>query len=92
MTRDELSRVPRRPSELQSREFGTETVLLNPRTGQYCQINDSAALIWAQIDGRRTIHEIVNALAAHVDCAPEAITGDVEAFLTDLALREFLTL
>ena len=87
-----MSRVPARPTEIQSRQFGGEAVVLNPRTGDYCQLNDTGALIWAYVDGRRTVHQIVSALASHLSCDPEDLAEDVDAFVDELAQRQFLTL
>ena len=87
-----MSRVPSRPVDVQWRQFGTEAVVLNPRTGDYCQLNDTGALIWSHVDGQRTVRQIAAALASHLSCAPEDIVDDVDSFVGELAQRQFLTL
>ena len=50
---------------------------------------DSAAQVWACVDGDRTVTEIVTDLAEAYEVPPEAVAPDVRAFvdrLRDLAL------
>jgi hypothetical protein len=50
-------------------------------------LEGTAAAIWAAIDGRRTVAEVVDLVAEEYALAADDIRTDVEAFLADLAER-----
>jgi hypothetical protein len=50
-------------------------------------LEGTAAAIWAAIDGRRTVAEVVDLVAEEYALAADDIRTDVEAFLDDLAER-----
>lgn len=50
-------------------------------------LEGTAASIWAAIDGRRTVAEVVEAVAEEYALLPDDIRADVEAFVADLAQR-----
>ena len=50
-------------------------------------LEGTAAAIWAAIDGRRTVAEVVELVAEEYALAADDIRTDVEAFLADLAER-----
>jgi len=87
-----LGRVPARGESVQWREFGSETILLDPMTGQFAHINASGIAIWEHIDGRRTIDEITAQVAGEFGADPEDILTDVQAFLGDLIDKHLVTL
>jgi hypothetical protein len=65
------------------------TILVAGRE-QVFELDDSAAFVWRQIDGTRTIGEIGQALAAEYDVDPEGATRDVVEFVDDLVASEIL--
>lgn len=57
-------------------------------------LNDTGAAILRLLDGRRTVADVVDALAAQYGApdpaAREAIARDVDAYLADMAAKEFV--
>jgi hypothetical protein len=87
-----LGRVPARGESVQWREFGSEAILLDPVTGQFAQVNDTGVVIWACIDGRRTVEEIARQVAADFEADQADVVADVQAFIGDLIDKRLLTL
>lgn len=50
-------------------------------------LEGTAAAIWAQVDGRQTVAEVVEAVAGAYGVPPDDVRDDVTAFLADLATR-----
>ena len=86
-----LGRVPARGENVQWREFGSESILLDPVTGQFAQVNDSAIAIWTLIDGRRTVAEIAHQLAVEFEAPSEDVLIDVQALIDALLEARLLT-
>lgn len=86
-----LGRVPARGENVQWREFGSETILLDPVTGQYAQVNPSGVSIWSRIDGQCTVSEIAQQLAEEFGTAPEDIVMDVLSFIEALLEARLIT-
>jgi len=67
-----------------------EPVLLSPEG--ITHLNETARAIVTQCDGRRTIEEIVAALAAEYDAPAEAMRGDVIGCLAELAEKKLIVI
>ncbi len=52
--------------------------------------NETGREIWALIDGRRTVAEIVELLSAEFTCPPGEIDADVAGLLEELVSRRML--
>ena len=88
------SRTLRVVGEVVCREIAGETILVPIRDcaadmRRMYALNPSAAFVWARIDGRRTLGEIVDDLLETFDGDPAAAQSDVEAFVAT-ALAEGL--
>ena len=82
-------RVPARSFTARIRNVRGTILVAGPE--QVFELDDSAAFVWRQIDGTRTIGEIGQALAAEYDVDPEAATRDVLEFVDGLVASEILS-
>jgi len=69
-------------------EVRDRTVLLSPE--RTMALEETAVAIVSRIDGKRTLAEIVDGLAADYNAPRDVIAGDVEAFLQELLERRML--
>ena len=69
-------------------EIRGRTVLLSPE--RTMALEDTAIAIVARIDGKRTLAEIIDGLAADYKAPRDVIAVDVEAFLQQLLQRRML--
>jgi coenzyme PQQ biosynthesis protein PqqD len=77
-------------TRLQTDRVTGEPVLLWPEG--ITNLNETAHAIITHCDGRRTVEEIVSALAAEYDAPAEALREDVVACLAELAEKKLLLL
>ncbi len=87
----ELLHIPRRAENIQWRQFGTDGILLDPASGDYFELNEMGLMIWAAIDGQRTIGEIVEELAAQFNGDDSDLVLDAKEFLTELMTKGLIT-
>ena len=80
------------PNPAAVREEGTDgwTLLVNPDTAGAMAVNQTGALIWKLIDGRRTTGEIAAAVRDRFPDAPDTVAEDVRALLNKLAEEGFI--
>jgi hypothetical protein len=73
-------------------EVGTDgwTLLVNPDTAGAMAVNQTGALIWKLVNGRRTAEEIIAAVRNRFPDAPDTVAEDVRALLTKLAEEGFI--
>ncbi len=73
-------------------EAGTDgwTLLVNPDTAGAMAVNQTGALIWKLVNGRRTADEITAAVRNRFPDAPDTVAEDVHALLTKLAEGGFI--
>lgn len=69
-----------------------EAVLILPERGQVKVINDVAAFIWAQINGRQTVEQIAAAVHTTYDVSLEQARDDTLAFIHELVRQRMLVL
>ena len=69
-------------------EVRGRTVLLSPE--RTMALEDTAVAIVSRCDGKRTLAEIIDGLAADYNAPRDVIAGDVEAFLQQLLERRML--
>lgn len=70
-----------------------EAVVFQDEDGPLHGLNSTGLVVWEQLDGDRTLGEVIDALAQRFDCPPEAVTDDVVAFaghLVDQGLLELV--
>jgi hypothetical protein len=69
-----------------------EAVIVLPGEGKVKVLNEVGAFIWSQIDGIRTISEIVNLVCDEYDVDQPQAQTDTITFLTDLQQRGVIVL
>ena len=82
-----LSRSPRTAW----RVIEGEAVILSLDTKAFRGLNPVGSRVWELIDGRRSVDEIVEAIAREFDVAPERAAEDVRAFVRALLDRGLVT-
>jgi hypothetical protein len=65
-------------------------LLFHPLFDDLVGLTPVALATWRALDGRRTVAEVATLVQAQFDGAPESVTEDVAAFLSDLARRGFV--
>ena len=80
------------PNPAAVEEVGTDgwTLLVNPDTAGAMAVNQTGALVWKLVDGRRTTEEIATAVRDRFPDAPDTVAEDVRALLTKLAEEGFI--
>ena len=53
-------------------------------------LNETGKAIWSRLDGKRSLEEIVNELAAEYNATPADIERDVLGLVTELVRRKML--
>lgn len=80
--------VPKMKPETVVREEDDGAFIFDPITDALSAVNETGLLILTQIDGKKTLSDIINAVAADFsDVEPEQIERDVEAFIDGLVSR-----
>ncbi|MDE2491332.1 MAG: PqqD family protein [Elusimicrobia bacterium] len=77
----------RRRPDAAWRRIGEEVVVLDLRTGAYFSLNETAALIWEELDGGATRAKAAARLCAEFDADEERAARDVDELVAAL-LRE----
>jgi hypothetical protein len=88
-----LSEVELRPVRQDRVVFsraGDSALLLDPDSGNYFSLTDVGARIWELCDGRHTLDEIVEALAAEYDAPLEVIEADMRELVDELTAEGLL--
>ncbi len=67
-----------------------EAVLLDLEGRRVLGLNAVGSFVWGLLDGRRTVAEVAEAVAARFEVTPAAAARDVTAFLADLDRRGFV--
>jgi SynChlorMet cassette protein ScmD len=66
-------------------EFDDWAILFNPDTAAAVGINPVGVSVWKQMDGKRSLREIVSEISATFEDAPEAACAEIAAFVQKLA-------
>lgn len=90
MTEITASSVFRRSEEVVCRQVGAESILVPIRQNVgnldfVYTLSPVAARIWALIDGKRTVEDIVGMIVDEYDVPRETAVADAQQLLTDLA-------
>jgi SynChlorMet cassette protein ScmD len=73
-------------------EFDDWAVLFNPETAYALGTNPVGVAVWKQLDGRRSIEDIVAKIKNSFEDSPEAIAKEIAAFVDKLAENGFVGL
>ena len=80
-----------RSAAIEAAPLGDEAILYDPRAKRFCQLNETAACVWDQLQQASTAGEIATRLRSRFAAGSANVEGDVaEALrtLSDLALIE----
>jgi hypothetical protein len=73
------------------REVDGEIVALDGPTSQYVSINGSGSILWQELAAGTSAKRLTELLVARYGIHAERATADVEAFLSQLDARNWLT-
>jgi len=84
-----LKAIPSHSSSVVTRKTGNEYVLVTVTNNiadmdSVYTLNETGAFIWEQIDGKRSVHEIINELTNEFEIDDDTATEDVLLFLEDM--------
>lgn len=77
-------RVLVRHEDVLEAEVDGQRVLMSPKDYAYFGLVDTGALVWDRIDGKRSIDDLVGALATEFDTDPTQVRTDVTEFVSAL--------
>jgi hypothetical protein len=82
-----------RSTDIASRTFGGETMILSPRDSTFFNLNEVASTVWEAADGRTPLQQIVEQhVCAAFDVTPEEAMKDVADLVQELAAHGILKL
>lgn len=87
-----MDSVPARVPRVLSATLDDETVLYDVASGRPALLNITAAAVWAELDGRRTVEEIVTLLADRFASSREVVAAGVVETLSVLVDRGLVCL
>jgi hypothetical protein len=80
--------IPRIKRETVIRQEDDGAFIFDPVTDELSAVNETGLLVLSQIDGKRTLADIINTVASEFSqVEPEQIGRDVEAFIEGLVTR-----
>ncbi|AWD67032.1 MULTISPECIES: PqqD family protein [Priestia] len=65
-------------------EVDSEWVILNPQAYTVTTLNEVGGYCWKVIENKKTLAEIIKAVAAYYNTEAELIKGDIQHFLNKL--------
>lgn len=72
-----LTDKPQRHPEATHQMVGEEAIIIKLSTGAYYSLNDTGAMFWELLDGRRTVADCARVIAAEYEVAPEVVQDDL---------------
>lgn len=93
---DDLQRIWAKSDDIVEREIEGEILIIPLASGvgdledELFSVNETGREIWARIDGRRTVTQIVQELREQFAGEEELIRTDVRGFLNELIRRSFV--
>lgn len=69
---------------------GEGGVLLHLVTGAYHGMNEVGHLIWGEIDGKRSVGELIRAISERIEDPPARLENDVLTFLDSALDRDLV--
>ena len=88
--RRDLSDRPIRSPRVLAQQAEGATVLLSLDEGTYFRLNEVGGLIWDLCDGDHRLVEVVEAISAEFDAAPDQVEADVLSLVEELSAERLL--
>jgi len=80
-----------RSTDIASRMFAGETMIMSPRDSTLFNLNETASAIWEAADGRTSLEQIIEQhVCAAFDVTPEEAMKDAERLVQELAAHGIL--
>jgi hypothetical protein len=86
-----FDRIPARNPGYSARDVDDETVFLSPGGDEIHSLDEVGTFIWRQIDGHRTVADILALLLAEFDVAEPEARADLVGLVDELAARKLIT-
>ena len=77
------------PNVVLQMNFDDWAVLFNPDTADAVGTNPVGVAVWKQLDGRRSLKEIVETIGKSFDDTPDTLFEEIAAFINTLAENGF---
>jgi coenzyme PQQ biosynthesis protein PqqD len=74
---------PKRGEQIIAQKAADELLLLNMEDGNYYSLNEIGGRIWELCDGKRTVSQVIAALAAEYEAPHSTLEHDVVELLED---------
>jgi hypothetical protein len=87
---DALAPLPARNPKVAARVINGEAMILTPHDSVLHTLNPVATRIWELLPTHRTLAELVGALVAEYDAAPDEVERDVQELMQALVERQIL--
>lgn len=82
---------PCRDEQILVKGGAKESILLNPRSGEYYTLDEVGSRVWELCDGTKMVSEIVWVIVDEFDAPIETVSADVTELLQDLADEHLLS-
>jgi coenzyme PQQ synthesis protein D (PqqD) len=81
---DDLDRILSRNPNAAFRVYEGQATVVLPDQAEVNVLNEIGSLVWSQIDGRRTLRDIVAAVRENYEVEPDEAQKDVLEFIASL--------
>jgi hypothetical protein len=88
----EFNAIPRMVEGAIFRTLDQEAVVLNVDSGAYYVLNETATMIWNLIDGKQTLHDIVEKLCTDYQVSCEKAEQSLQRLMKDLSEAHLVVL
>lgn len=83
------TRLRKRPG-IKWKRIGKAGILLDLRTGNYFELDETALAIWTMLDGKSSLSRVVDRLARAYACPRQTVERDVVSFASELRKRKLI--
>ena len=87
----DLSSVPRKSPDAAFRVYDGQATIVLPSRAEVSVLNEIGTAIWDDIDGRRTLQEILDRIVATFDVPPDQAVSDLVEFVQRLKAQGMVT-
>jgi hypothetical protein len=81
----------RKHPDVRWKRTGRAGILLNLRSGEYFELDETGMTIWLALDGRKTVAMLATELAKRHRTTTAVVTKDITSFLATLKRRTLVT-
>ena len=77
-------------NDLEMKTFEGETIVLNPKEGDFFKLNEVGALILENLDGNNTTDDLVKKITENFEVSEDQAQKDVDDFIKELEKRKLI--